>query len=86
MALYGARLLKKHLQATSPQSSLRVKIVVPTLPLATQWALAMQTHLPDCRISSLRPGFLHSTRKDDPTSKYMIYLINSARYCLARHI
>lgn len=86
MALYGARLLEKHLQSVSPQSSLRVRIVVPTLPLAAQWALAMQTHLPDCHISLLRPGFLHGTRKDDPTGKYMIYLINSARYCLARHI
>lgn len=86
MALYAARLLEKHLQTLSPPSSLRIKIVVPTLPLAAQWALAMQISLPDCRPSSPGPGFHHSTRKDNPDRKHMIYLINSARYSLARHI
>ena len=86
MALYGARLLEKHLQSVSPAASLRVKVVVPTSALAAQWEAAMRTYLPGCGAFHQRPGFHHSERRDDPGRRHMIYVINSARYALARHI
>lgn len=88
MALYAARVLEKYLksQSTDTCSSLRIKIVVPTFPLAAQWARAMEKYLPDCGSLQQKPGFYHSERKDNPQRKYMIYIINSARYSLARHI
>lgn len=86
MALYGARLLEKHLQSASPAASLRVKVVVPTFPLAAQWEAAMMKYLPGCGAFHPRPGFHCGERKDNPGRRYMIYVINSARYALARHI
>lgn len=83
MALYAARFLENHLSSAGP---LRVKIVVPTLPLTTQWAIAMKHVLPDCQSARESPGLYHGEQTDDPNRKYMIYIINSARYTLARHI
>ena len=82
MALYGIRFLENHL----PAGALRVKVVVPTFALTAQWALAMQYALPDCKSRREKPGVYHSDQADDPNRKYMIYIINSARYTLARHI
>lgn len=83
MALYSIRLLEKYI---GNEASLRVKIVVPTFPLAAQWAFSMEKYLPDCKNAQEKPGFFHSGKTDSPHRKYMIYIINSARYNLARHI
>lgn len=83
MALYSIRLLEKYI---GNNGLLRVKIVVPTLPLAAQWAFSMEKYLPDCKNAQEKPGFFHSGKTDNPNRKYMIYIINSARYNLARHI
>ncbi|MBQ9324565.1 MAG: DEAD/DEAH box helicase [Clostridia bacterium] len=63
--------------------SLQVKVVVPTLPLAYQWMqqLARQA----CSKKEL-PGFFGGGTRDDPTRNVMVYIINSARYTLSRHI
>lgn len=65
---------------------LRVKIVVPTISLLSQWrdALLEFTDLPSVSRDDI--GYCYGGRKDDPNHDYMIYVINSARYCLARHI
>ncbi len=59
-----------------------VKIVTPTSALMRQWADALQKHR-NCRDEiGLRGG----GRKDPANRRYMIYVINSARYELARQI
>lgn len=62
---------------------LRVKIVVPQTFLTAQWAGAMQNF---AGIPRQEIGYYYGSRKDMPDRPYMIYVINSARYSLARHI
>ena len=62
---------------------LKVRIVVPTLPLASQWKQALLRQA-DCEQN--RPGFFGGGVKDDPRRKIMIYIINSARNSLAKHV
>lgn len=62
--------------------SLRVRIVVPTSALMRQWNRALQEYL------NIRSdiGLRGAGSKSTPDRKYMIYVINSARYELARQI
>ncbi len=62
---------------------IRIRIVVPTIPLAEQWKQALV-----CSIKSEEdyPGFYGGTRKDSVDCRYMIYILNSARSTLSRHI
>lgn len=62
---------------------LKVKIVVPQTFLTTQWSTVMQKL---AGIPRRDIGFYYGTRKDSPDRPYMIYVINSARYSLSRHI
>lgn len=86
LALAAADKLEKELE-----QDLRVKIVVPTAALMRQWQRALSGYLAgrgcgdDARIRrliGLRGGGFHT----DADRKYMIYVINSARYELARQI
>ena len=61
----------------------RVKIVLPTIPLAQQWQTALLHHLKD---PSLRPGFYGGGTRDRADRSVMIYIVNSARNTLADHI
>jgi len=61
---------------------LRVKIIVPQTFLAGQWKDELKRRF---GASPADIGIYHGTRKDTGR-KYMIYVINSARYCLSRHI
>ncbi len=72
LALEAARML-----AREYPGRLRVRIVTPTLALARQWAAASRP---------ARVGMYNGTRKDDSDCDWMIYVINSARHALARHI
>lgn len=81
MALYAARLLEK-----SCPFPLRVRVVVPTISLARQWRSAMLRHLPACACGSESPGQWGGGRKDSPDTRYMVYVVNSARDALAGHI
>lgn len=74
---------------------LRIKIVVPTGELMRQWERALKEYLRDSRgddndrnAGSFRGviGLRGSGHKGDSDCKYMIYVINSARYELARQI
>jgi len=62
---------------------LRVKIVVPTIPLANQWNQALLKHIDS---ASDMPGFVGGGRHDNQDRRIMIYIINSARSALSRHI
>lgn len=72
--------------------SLRIKIVVPTSVLMRQWERNLREFLTASHteedFSSLRGkiGLRGCGCKADPNCKYMIYVINSARYELARQI
>ena len=70
-------------QARDLYPDLRVKVVVPTIALASQWKLALLHHAEN---DELRPGFFGGGIKDDPDRRVVIYVINSAREALAGHI
>ena len=60
-----------------------VKIVVPTVPLAHQWKTAL---LGGACSGGALPGFFGGGKRDDPDTRVMIYIINSARTALSPHI
>jgi len=61
---------------------LRVKIVVPQTFLAAQWKDEVRRQL---GANATDVGIYSGTRKDQGR-KYTVYVINSARYSLARHV
>lgn len=67
------------------KDSLRVRIVVPTAALLTQWTAAILDFFPDT-VTRQDIGLCYSGRKDTPDHLFMIYVVNSARYSIARHI
>lgn len=75
----------EQLRCRSPKP-LRVKIVVPTTFLLSQWRDALLSFSHSPAISREEIGYFYGTRKDREDRNYMIYVINSARYNLARHI
>ena len=61
----------------------RIKIVVPTIPLALQWQAALlHCGSPDLN----QPGFFGGGTRDRSDRKVMIYIINSARESLSAHV
>jgi len=71
----------KHLEIISDRE-LRVKIVVPQTFLASQWKDEIRRVL---GVKSADIG-MYSGNHKDADRKFMIYVVNSARYSLARHI
>lgn len=69
--------------AAEHAGALKIKIVVPKVFLAHQWAQNLQKEL---SVPRKDIGLYCGTHKDLPTRKYMIYVVNSARYALSRHI
>ena len=61
----------------------RIKIIVPTIPLAGQWLDALQRYLSE---NHCQPGFFGGGKHDDPDSPVMIYIVNSARSYLSGQI
>ena len=70
-----------HLEIAA-EKPLRVKIVVPQTFLAAQW----KDEIKRCLIAKACDIGLYSGKRKDSGRKYMIYVVNSARYNLARHI
>lgn len=81
LALAAAKLLREQTDI----SRLRIKIVVPTASLLTQWVIAIRNFF-DKTVSRRDIGLYYSGRRDAPDRLFMIYVINSARYSLARQI
>ena len=65
------------------KKTLRVKIVVPKAFLVRQWSSSLREYL---QISREDIGVYSGSRKNMSDRQFMIYVINSARYSLARHI
>lgn len=65
---------------------LKVKIVVPTTSLLSQWRDAILEFTDSLCVSREEIGYYCGSRKDSSGRAYMIYVINSARYAMARHI
>lgn len=63
--------------------ALKIKIVVPKVFLANQWVKNLQDYL---AVSKEDIGVYSGMHKDPPSRKYMIYVVNSARTTLSRHI
>ena len=61
--------------------TLKVKIVVPKVFLAAQWqkAIIEELHIPRDKIGIYR-------NSHDASKEFMIYVVNSARYSISRHI
>ena len=76
-----ARLENKLSADQSP--ALKIKIVVPKVFLANQWVKSLQE---DLAVAKAEIGVYSGLHKDPPTRKYMIYVVNSARYTLSRHL
>ena len=90
MAMAAIRLLQE-----SQPFPIQVRVVVPTASLARQWITAMKRFLPDCSGSGGGsasgsggeiPGQYGGVRKDSPDRRYMVYVVNSARDVISRHI
>ncbi len=62
---------------------LKVKIVVPKTFLIGQWTKAIRKELGE---TNDQIGTYFGGHKDKISKKYMIYVVNSARYTLARHV
>ena len=63
----------------------RVRIVVPTVPLALQWKQAIQNWFVTSEFND-EIGLYYGEKKDHSEKPFMIYVINSARYAISRHI
>lgn len=83
LALTAEKRLRNELEP-----ELRVKIVVPTSALMRQWARALKEFLGDTRqeITRQEIGLRGAGFRSSADCRYMIYVINSARYELARQI
>ena len=68
----------------SRKDRVRCFVVVATLPLAKQWKQAIQDYFSDAE--PVRIGEYHGKRKNHSDKDITIYVINSARQVLARHI
>ena len=70
----------KKLLAAFPE--LRIRIVVPTIPLAHQWEKAF---LQELGTEDFWPGFYGGGVHDDPDRRVLIYVVNSAREFFGKH-
>ena len=64
-------------------TTLQVRVVVPTIPLARQWKESLLHH---AESEEWRPGFFGGGIQDDPRRRVMIYVVNSARDSISGHI
>ncbi len=78
LALEGACMLSEKYPGR-----LRVRIVTPTVSLAGQWAKAVREYE---GTKTAAVGIYNGQRKDAYDGQYTVYVVNSARYALARHI
>ncbi|MDR3304782.1 MAG: DEAD/DEAH box helicase family protein, partial [Clostridiales Family XIII bacterium] len=79
LALAAARCLS----AESPAAPVRVKIITPKIFLARQWRQEIENLL---GVPHTDTGVYYGAQKDAPARPYMVYVLNSARRSIARHI
>ncbi|MBQ8073772.1 MAG: DEAD/DEAH box helicase [Clostridia bacterium] len=61
----------------------RVRIIVPTIPLAQQWETALLRHE---NAADKMIGFFGGGSRDDADTQILIYIVNSARDALSTHV
>ncbi|MDR1137507.1 MAG: DEAD/DEAH box helicase family protein [Synergistaceae bacterium] len=71
------------LSARFPDMALKVKIIVPKVFLANQWRDDILRIL---GIGRGDVGLYHGTFKEKSDKPFMVYVLNTARWCAARHI
>lgn len=64
-------------------NKLKIKIIVPKTFLVSQWSKVLKREL---NVPHEMIGCYYGGYKEKTSKKYMIYVINSARYTLSRHI
>lgn len=79
----GAVLRLTQNQELMGDRDLKIKIIVPKTFLVHQWAKAIKAELP---VIGNEIGYYYGKHKEKTSKKYMLYVINSARYALSRHI
>jgi superfamily II DNA or RNA helicase len=82
LALTAAGRLQNSASLTGGRS-VSVKIVVPRVFLARQWKSDIINSL---GVPEREVGLYYGSLKSDPVLPYMVYVINSARYSISRHI
>lgn len=86
MALTAASRLEELLASKADASQLRIKIIVPKAFMVSQWKAAIENSIGNLGIFAGDIGVHYGARKDSPNHRCMIYVVNSARDCLTRHI
>ena len=79
----GAIARLENMLANDTDRILKVKIIVPKVFLANQWNQVLKE---DLGVSKDDIGIFSGVRKDPYHRKFMIYVVNSARYTLTQHI
>jgi superfamily II DNA or RNA helicase len=73
----------RHLIARDPYVSLKIKIIVPKVFLAAQWRTDIMEFLGVPRADI---GLYYGGIKETGEKPFMIYVLNTARRCVSRHI
>ena len=81
LALSAAQRLQESLEG-----KLQVKIIVPKQFMVAQWTASLLDYKETFGIEKGEIGNYSGLNKDNPNKRYMIYVINSARYKLSVHI
>ncbi len=81
LALAAAQRLQQRLEG-----KLQVKIIVPKQFMVAQWTESLLTYKETFGIEKKDIGNYCGLNKDTPDKRYMIYVVNSARYKLSVHI
>ena len=79
----GAIARLENMLANDTNRILKVKIIVPKVFLANQWNHVLKE---DLGVLKDDIGIFSGVRKDPYHRKFMIYVVNSARYTLSQHI
>lgn len=86
-ALEGAKRLERILYKQTPSVPLRIRVVVPTIAIARQWAQAVRVAFPDEFPSGKKKiGLWYGEQKDSPDCFCLIYVVHSARHSLSAQI
>ena len=83
LALAAVKSLEEKLYKNNPENRLKVKIIVPKIFLAGQWVNMLTSVL---GVKRGEIGLYHGQQKENKNRRYMIYVVNSARYSVSSHI
>lgn len=67
------------------KNNVHIRIVVPTIPLALQWKRQIMEYFYETEFTE-EIGLWYGDVKNSPDKPFMIYVVNSARYSISKHI